>query len=282
MATEKEVVEHAFRYCAMRDGKAVRVTEYFDTALIDRVLSRPPSKRPPSGARGRFHQAIARLVAHFERLELEKFGLGFILRRLRLLDLAEKLGNRALQIVASDRGRAGVCRIGEMCGIGDARPLFFGGDLAIKVADHAGEFGHHHFDLPNPAALFLELKALKPNKRVRDFIPAYSLANSTREDVAALGSRLRDGATMHEEGFSFLTSGDGVRGRDRRPGRSVLQAKEGVRLRASLALAVHLPGSLTIRAGRGRKIYFRSFNRAASPFKQPRNRESNESVRFAG
>ena len=41
MATEKEVVEHAFRYREMRDGKAVRITEYCDTALIDRVLSRP-------------------------------------------------------------------------------------------------------------------------------------------------------------------------------------------------------------------------------------------------
>jgi hypothetical protein len=39
----------------------------------------------------------------------------------------------------------------------------------------------------------------------RDFIPAHSLTTSTREDVAVPDSRLRDGETMHEEGFSFLT-----------------------------------------------------------------------------
>src|SRR5271154_2951030 len=50
--------------------------------------------------------------------------------------------------------------------IGDARAFLLVGDLAIKIADHTGEFGQHHLDLPDPAALFLELKAFQPNKRV--------------------------------------------------------------------------------------------------------------------
>ena len=128
--------------------------------------------------------AIAGLVAHFERLELEEFSLGLLLRRLGLLDLAEKLGDRALQIVAPDRGRAGIGRIGEMGGIGDARPLLLVGDFAIEIADHAGEFGHHHLDLPNPAALFLELKALQPNKRVPRLHSGALLNNPGRETTS--------------------------------------------------------------------------------------------------
>jgi hypothetical protein len=83
---------------------------------------------------------------------------------------------------------------------------------------------------------------------------------------------------MHEEGFSFLTSGyvglrqggrrDGLRDKGRRPGEA--------------ALAVHLRGSLTILAGTGQKNIFAAFNSATLPFKQPRNGESDESVRMAG
>src|ERR1700722_7876401 len=113
-----------------------------------------------SSPRDGFGQAIVGFVTHFQRLELEEFGLGFLLRGLCLLDLTQKLCDRALEIVTSDRRRPGVGRIGEMGGIGDAGTLLFVSDLAIEVAGHAGKLGQHHLDLPNTAALLLKLKAL--------------------------------------------------------------------------------------------------------------------------
>jgi len=72
---------------------------------------------------------------------------------------------------------------------------------------------------------------------------------------------------MHDEGFSFLTSGDGwsVGLTARSSGRA---AKAGARFLASrfLALGVHLPGSLTIGSGRetdDRKSFFGIFHGAA-------------------
>ena len=74
-----------------------------------------------------------------------------------------------------------------MGGVGDAGALLFVGDLAIKVADHARKLGHHHLDLPNPAALLLKLKALQSDKRVPRLHSGALLKQiSTREDVAAL------------------------------------------------------------------------------------------------
>src|SRR6516162_18324 len=103
--------------------------------MSGRAGSRSVDDAEASGPRNDFGQAIVRLVAHFQRLELEKFGLGFLLRGLRLLDLIRKLCNRTLEIATSNRRRPGVGRIGEMRGIGDARALFLIGDLAIEVAD---------------------------------------------------------------------------------------------------------------------------------------------------
>ena len=53
-----------------------------------------------------------------------------------------------------------------MARIGDAGALLFVGNFTIEFGGHAGELGEHHFDLPDAAALFLELKALQANKRV--------------------------------------------------------------------------------------------------------------------
>src|ERR1700730_2963501 len=89
-----------------------------------------------SGPRHGFSQAIVGLVAHFQRLEFEELGFGFFLRGLGLLDLTKKLGDRTLEIVASDRRRTGVGRIGEMGGVGDSGALLFVGDLAVALSAH--------------------------------------------------------------------------------------------------------------------------------------------------
>jgi hypothetical protein len=67
--------------------KADRIAEHCDTVLVAGVPVCFASERPPSGPRYCLGQAIVSLVTHFQRLELEEFGLGFLLRGLSLLDL---------------------------------------------------------------------------------------------------------------------------------------------------------------------------------------------------
>ena len=83
---------------------------------------------------------------------------------------------------------------------------------------------------------------------------------------------------MHEEGFSFLTSGErgGGRGRSSLPpfvtGGSRRDGREGVS--NSFTRVINNPGET------GTKIILRPFNSVAPPLKQPPNRESDESVRI--
>src|ERR1700677_4451895 len=150
-----------------------------------------------SGPRYGFGQAIVGFVSHLERLEFEELALGFLLRGLGLLDLTQKLGDRALEVVAPNRRRSGVARIGEVGGVGDAGALLFIGDLTIEVADHAGKLGQHHLDLPNTAALLLKLKALQTDKRVPRLHFGRLLSNSNargRRDPLATPTRQPDDA----------------------------------------------------------------------------------------
>ena len=59
-----------------------------------RLAVTPPRQfRAASSKRGRagFDQAIVCPVADFKRLELDEFGLGLLLRRFGVLDLAQQL-----------------------------------------------------------------------------------------------------------------------------------------------------------------------------------------------
>src|SRR5271167_1511369 len=142
-----------------------------------------------------------------------------------------------------------------MGGIGDTRPLLLVGDLAIKVADHAGEFGQHHFDLPNPAALLLELKALQPNKRVPRLHSGALLSNLKRERASPPSVHDFETARRCMRKVSlFLRQGTlGRVGRAAQAG-PLWEISCGGATREA-ALAVHLRGSLTIGVERGRKIF---------------------------
>src|ERR1700729_1395897 len=208
------------------------------------------SERPPSGLRHSFGQAIVGFVTHFQCLEFEEFGLGLLLCRLRLLDLTQKLCDRALEIVASDRRRPGVGRIGEMGGVGDTGALLFVGDLAIEVAGHARKLGQHHLDLANTAALLLKLKALQTNKRVPRLHSGALLNNPRRERTSrSSGHAYETAARCMTKVSSFLRQGRRVRR---------LSVDADIRFGTSGkvcmwfgALGVLLPGSLTIESGRG-------------------------------
>ena len=47
--------------------------------------------------------------------------------------------------------------------------LFLDGDFAVEFAGHPVEFGDHHFDLRQAAALFLHLEPLKTDQRIPRF-----------------------------------------------------------------------------------------------------------------
>src|SRR5271166_6885111 len=113
-----------------------------------------------SSPREALDPALAHLVANVDRLDLEEFCLRLFLRGPGFLDLNRKLGKRAFEVIASNRGGPGVGGISEVTRIGDAGALLFGPNFAIEFGSHPSELDKHHFDLPHPPALFFELKAL--------------------------------------------------------------------------------------------------------------------------
>jgi hypothetical protein len=116
-----------------------------------------------SGPRRQFDVPLGGLFATVQRFELQELGLRLFLRSLGAFDLAGELGDRAFQVFAARHRGARIGRIGEMAGVADPGALFLGGDLAVEIERHAGELGHHRFDLAHAPALFLDLEALQSN-----------------------------------------------------------------------------------------------------------------------
>src|SRR5690606_36794460 len=100
---------------------------------------------------------LARLIGR----KTGDLSFGGIVVLLRGLELHAQLCDRGPKAVATQRGRLGELRVGEVLGLPDAGPVFLRPDLSVQIAGDRLELPDHQFQIVDLARLLVQFEALK-------------------------------------------------------------------------------------------------------------------------